>query len=147
MGKILSRIEQIALNEGITIGALERKIGASKGVLSRAIAKDTDIQSKWLQILVENYPHYSAEWLLTGEGTMLKGEGHVAPSEVHPSEKKATASAPDAATLMSLLHDKDATIRQLSEQIGILKERIRGIERDKAKPASPALDTPDALIG
>ena len=74
MNKILPRIESIANNEGITIGALERKIGASKGVLSRAIANGTDIQSKWIQAIVENYPHYSAEWLLSGKGEMIRGE-------------------------------------------------------------------------
>lgn len=72
MGTILSRIQEIASNEGITIGALERIIGASKGVLSRAINNGTDIQSKWLQIVVENYPQYSADWLLSGKGNMLK---------------------------------------------------------------------------
>lgn len=74
MNKILPRIESIANNEGITIGALERKIGASKGVLSRAIANGTDIQSKWIQAIVENYPLYSAEWLLSGKGEMIRGE-------------------------------------------------------------------------
>lgn len=74
MNKILSRIEQIAKNEGITIGALEREIGASKGVLSRAINNGTDIQSKWLQILVEKYPQYSCRWLMTGEGNMMDNE-------------------------------------------------------------------------
>ena len=54
MGNILSRIEQISKNESITIGALERKIGASKGVLSRAINNGTDIQSKWIQSIAEN---------------------------------------------------------------------------------------------
>ena len=72
MSKILTRIQAIAANEGIAIGALERTIGASKGVLSRAINNGTDIQSKWLQIIVDNYPQYSAEWLLTGKGAMLK---------------------------------------------------------------------------
>lgn len=72
MGNILSRIQDIAHNEGITIGALERCIGASKGVLSRAINNGTDIQSKWISILVENYPQYSPTWLLTGEGSMLR---------------------------------------------------------------------------
>ena len=72
MGTILSRILEIASNEGITIGALERIIGASKGVLSRAINNGTDIQSKWLQVVVENYPQYSADWLLSGKGNMLK---------------------------------------------------------------------------
>lgn len=51
---------------------MEKVIGASKGVLSRAINNGTDIQSKWIQIIVENYPHYSAEWLLTGRGEMQK---------------------------------------------------------------------------
>lgn len=72
MGNILSRIQEIASNEGITIGAMERTIGASKGVLSRAINNGTDIQAKWLSIIVENYPRYSTGWLLTGAGSMLK---------------------------------------------------------------------------
>lgn len=71
MGNILSRIQEISTCEGITIGALERKIGASKGVLSRAINNGTDIQSKWLQIIVDNYPRYSTRWLLTGQGEMM----------------------------------------------------------------------------
>ncbi len=63
MSTILLRIQEIATTEGITIAAMERNIGASKGVLSRAIANGTDIQAKWLQSIVENYPLYSAEWL------------------------------------------------------------------------------------
>lgn len=72
MAKILENIGILAEKEGITIGALERRIGASKGVLSRAIANGTDIQAKWIQAIVENYPHISAEWLLTGNGDMIK---------------------------------------------------------------------------
>lgn len=84
MCKIIPRIKQIALNEDITIGALERVIGASKGVLSRAIANGTDIQSKWLQAIVENYPQYSAQWLLTGDGEMLNTNR---PSSHNPVEQ------------------------------------------------------------
>lgn len=72
MDTILTRISQIAENEGITITALEKRIGASKGVLSRALAKGSDIQSKWVQSIVDNYHQYSAEWLLTGRGEMTK---------------------------------------------------------------------------
>lgn len=72
MATILSRIQQISINEGITITYMEKKIGASKGVLSRAIKQNTDIQAKWLNAIVENFPMYSSEWLLTGHGEMLK---------------------------------------------------------------------------
>lgn len=86
MASILDRINKIAENEAITITSLEKKIGASKGVLSRAIANKTDIQSKWIQIVVENYPLYSAEWLLTGSGDMLKVELPTAYSTNNPRE-------------------------------------------------------------
>lgn len=72
MTKILDQLCKLVDNEGITITKLESNIGASKGVLSRAIANSTDIQSKWISKIVENYPRYSVEWLLTGKGEMLK---------------------------------------------------------------------------
>lgn len=107
MSSILSRIEKLSKNEGITIGALERKIGASKGVLSRAIAKGTDIQSKWIQLLVENYPNYSSEWLLTGNGTML-----IEPSDVESGD------------LIKKLREKDAQLASLSREIDKLRTKI-----------------------
>ncbi len=71
MDTIISRIKDLVTNEGITIGHLERQIGASKGVLSRAMKNGSDIQSKWLQTIATNYPAYSTKWLLTGVGNML----------------------------------------------------------------------------
>ena len=72
MESILDRIKKIADNEGVKVTTLESIIGASKGVLSRALNNKTDIQSKWISKIVENYPHYSADWLLTGNGNMIK---------------------------------------------------------------------------
>ena len=100
MGNILSRIQEIASNEGITIGAMERTIGASKGVLSRAINNGTDIQAKWLSIIVENYPRYSTGWLLTGAGSMLKDDlkGIQTAVEANPSTLPTTSMNPSVRT-------------------------------------------------
>lgn len=100
MGNILSRIQEIASNEGITIGAMERTIGASKGVLSRAINNGTDIQAKWLSIIVENYPRYSTRWLLTGAGSMLKDDlnGIKTIDEANPSFMPTTSMNPSVGT-------------------------------------------------
>lgn len=84
MGKILVRIQKIAQKEGVTISKMERIIGASKGVLSRAINNDTDIQAKWIKAIVENYPRYSPRWLLTGEGEMLADSGICQNGNDHP---------------------------------------------------------------
>lgn len=74
MENILKSFIKVAENEGIKITQLEKNIGASKGVLSRAIANNSDIQAKWFLKLVENYPKYNFEWLITGKGNMLKEE-------------------------------------------------------------------------
>lgn len=72
MNTTIERISKIADIEGIKLTNLETKIGASKGVLTRALSQKTDIQSKWITRLVENYPNYDAGWILTGKGDMLK---------------------------------------------------------------------------
>ncbi|WP_347066071.1 S24 family peptidase [Flavobacterium sp. WV_118_3] len=71
---VLDVFSQIANSEGITIYKLEQKIGASKGVLSKAIANSTDIQCKWLIKLVETFPQYNPNWILTGKGEMTTNE-------------------------------------------------------------------------
>lgn len=83
METLLDRIAKIATEEGISITRLEQRIGASKGVLSRALQNKTDIQAKWLEKIVENFPRYNLDWLITGEGEMLK-----TPSKAHQTEKR-----------------------------------------------------------
>lgn len=100
MRSILSTFEEIARQEGITITALERKIGASKGVLSRAISNGTDIQAKWLISVVDNYPRYNPEWILTGNGPMLRADerdgGNNKKDEVGATDERSTSGIPIA---------------------------------------------------
>ncbi|MFA7448774.1 MAG: S24 family peptidase [Weeksellaceae bacterium] len=72
MQSILDRISKLAEIEDITITALEREVGASKGVFSRALKNNTDIQTKWLTRIVEIYPQYDPRWLIAGEEPMLR---------------------------------------------------------------------------
>lgn len=41
-------------------------------MIRKAITNNTDIQSKWISIIVDNFPSLNVEWLLTGKGEMLK---------------------------------------------------------------------------
>lgn len=135
MCKILPRIKEIALNEGITIGALERIIGASKGVLSRAIANGTDIQSKWLEAIVENYPQYSAQWILTGVGSMLNEsttpKADTSSETQTDNNQQSQATPPDG--MWAYLKDKDLEIGKLHEEVGHLKTRVAQLERELAE--------------
>ena len=142
MSKILGKIQKIASSEGITIGALERIIGASKGVLSRAISNDTDIQCKWIIEIVDNYPRYSAEWLLRGEGPMLRTDSPKADVpkveasvQTKTGKTKASASAPgtaDSAFFMDYIRTKDTMIEQKSQEIASLTGKVARLEAECA---------------
>ncbi|MCQ0112645.1 hypothetical protein [Zhouia amylolytica] len=119
MSTILTVFGLIAQNEGITISALEKQIGASKGVLSRALKNKTDIQTKWLAALVENYPNYNPSWILMGKGPMFKSQ---TPDDLHPIAE-------------------DSSEYQLREKITVLEERIAVL-----KEANEALKESNATL-
>jgi hypothetical protein len=102
MTNISQRIKEIAENEGLKLTQLEQKIGASKGVLTRSLNNNTDIQSKWLTLVVENYPNYNSEWILTGRGVMLKSD--------QPKAVENNDTCP-------ICKEKDKRIEQLEHQI------------------------------
>ncbi len=124
MGTILQRIEQIASNERVKITAFEKSIGASKGVLSRAIANGTDIQSKWIESIVEKYPRYSETWLLTGRGPMLKDEAVPLMDEQNPPVDK----SPETSVYYNMYKEERNKVESQAEQIGALKQTIRQLE-------------------
>ncbi|WP_302612143.1 S24 family peptidase [uncultured Muribaculum sp.] len=66
--KTIDRIKEIAADNDITLTEMERIIGASKGVLTRAASKGTNIQLRWLEAIADNFPGWNAEWILTGKG-------------------------------------------------------------------------------
>lgn len=120
MNYILKRIKELADQEGISITALEALIGASKGVFSRALANGTDIQSKWLVKLIENYPQYASEWLLTGNGEMRKSDNaKSAPEQYQPDLTGELIHA-----LKQVIATQEITIHSQETTIDILKERI-----------------------
>ena len=117
MNNIVQRFQQIAENEGITITRLENKIGASKGVLSRALANNSDIQSKWLLKVVENYPIYSCDWLVKGVGPMIKDENF---NSDHCLEKEINYK--------DLAEARMETIDTLKKLVSFLEEKINDTE-------------------
>lgn len=68
------RLDQFIKNQALSVRSFEMSIGASDGMIRRAIKNNTDIQSKWLSVIADNYPNLSIDWLLTGRGSMLKSD-------------------------------------------------------------------------
>lgn len=130
MNSVLKRIKEIARSEGISITALEASIGASKGVFSRALANGTDIQSKWLVSLVENYPQYSPEWLLSGKGDIRK-EPSVAreTAEYYQKTVPQPMSNPVADALQQVIAAQEKVINTLEKHIDNLEKEIQALKK------------------
>ena len=74
MSAVVTRLQLFFSHQQVSIRQAEISIGASNGTLSRAIKRNTDIQSKWLIEIVKQYPALNVYWLLSGEGGMINLE-------------------------------------------------------------------------
>lgn len=114
---MIERINEFIENQGFSIRAFEQKISASNGLIRKAIANNTDIQSKWLTNIVENYPQINPEWLLTGKGAMLR--------EHSQKETPLQITQQSNTEIIQVLLNK---IEQQAQELGKLKERLAVFE-------------------
>lgn len=125
---IAKRISEFIEYEGISCRAFEQKISASNGLIRKAITNNTDIQSKWVAEIVDNYPHINSVWLLTGKGEMILQD--------KVKEK------PDlmASRLMEMVENKDRVITELNEKLVELKEQSAILRTEKIAMESAVID-------
>ncbi len=137
---MLERIRKIIDNEGISVRAFEQRINASNGLIRKAIANNTDIYSKWIGNIVENFPQYSAEWLLTGKGQMLKSKnsdindlavGNINERDEHYGAYNNSNGNNDKIVdiLKDQLNKKDTVITKLIDQQNDLIAQIRELNK------------------
>ncbi|MDM1293802.1 hypothetical protein HX021_05780 [Sphingobacterium sp. N143] len=129
----MKRIKLVADREGMSVSAFEATIGASKGVFTRALANGTDIQSKWLVSIVEKYPLYSSEWLLKGEGDMLKALPVTKEDEetyLSPELEGITNAV--ISSLKQVVASQNITIKSQEKTIMSLERLLSSFEREVA---------------
>ena len=71
---MLTRIKQYIDFKGIKIATFERSIGMSNASFGKSLRNNGAIGSDKLEKILSVYTDISPEWLLTGQGSMLKGE-------------------------------------------------------------------------
>ena len=59
---------------GIKLTPFEAEIGVSNGTLKGAIKRDGDLTLNVIEKIIAKYPQVNREYLLTGEGAILKSE-------------------------------------------------------------------------
>lgn len=76
---MIERIGKYIKTEGISVNSFEKTIGASPGVIRKALKNNTNIQSKWIEKIIDSYPNLNYYWLLTGKGFIVldKNESNI----------------------------------------------------------------------
>ena len=135
------------------------KIGISPSMVTEISKGRSNVGTLAIQNIVSVF-NINAEWLLTGNGPMLKsdktgfspdlvrtnptkGENYVAPTAPTGLPRSQAANE----IFLSLLRDKDDTIKQQAEEIGRLKEQIRQLTIEKEKRVSGAHTSHTANAG
>ena len=116
---MIRRIEEFIKYQGISVRAFEQAISASDGMIRRAINNGTDIQSKWITKIADNYPQLNLDWLITGEGKMLKCDNN---SINHQS--------PNDSILLKLLEEKEKKIEKLTEELRAMERKVGSLEAE-----------------
>ncbi|MNG55424.1 hypothetical protein D3C87_1117630 [compost metagenome] len=130
MSSFLTRIKVIADREGLSVTAFESAIGASRGVFTRALSNNTDVQAKWLISVVEKYPEYSSEWLLKGEGEMLKPVLAKEDEETYLTTELERITNREINTLKQLISSQNITIKSQEKTIISLERLLLSLERE-----------------
>lgn len=118
---MIERLAQFIQALGISVRAFENSIAASDGMIRRAINHKSDIQSKWISSIAENYPQLNLEWLIIGRGSMLRDKQALSVT------REATLTQ-DEPTYHILYKEEKAENRELIRENGRLEERIRILE-------------------
>lgn len=77
------RLKKFLDSEDISVRQFESMIGSSDGKIAKFMATNSSLKSDTLNKIMEVFPQLSIEWLLTGEGEMLRS------SKADPSQSNA----------------------------------------------------------
>ena len=85
MSNTVTRIKEFIDFKGISVRKFEETVGFSNGSFASQYKNNKTIGVDKVEYILQSFPEISAEWLLTGEGEMLKGK-----SEKKTATKTAT---------------------------------------------------------
>ncbi|HEX5553195.1 MAG TPA: hypothetical protein VFX43_08095 [Chitinophagaceae bacterium] len=125
--EIKDRILQIPDSKGLTREDFFEKIGASYGNF-KGKSKKSAIGSAVLVEILSKFPDINMEWVLTGNGSMLK-------------KNSLDVGNQDLSLLRELIAEKDKRINELNRHIEDLQGQLQQKSNYKSKKDNPVIPT------
>jgi|WetSurMetagenome_2_1015567.scaffolds.fasta_scaffold18593_5 hypothetical protein len=83
---MLLRLKEYIDSKGISISKFEKSIGMSNASFGKSLKSGGTIGADKLEIILNHYPDINLEWLVTGNGEMLKSTSEIPPGLNKSSE-------------------------------------------------------------
>ena len=115
-------------------------IGVAPSTISSWLSRDT----LDYDLLFAKCENLSSEWLLTGRGEMINIQTATFNNTTTLPQKESTGIEDK---LLAIIADKDATIREMAEEIGALKQTIVQLKQDNLGRVSGAESSTLAGVG
>ncbi|MGN1245579.1 MAG: helix-turn-helix domain-containing protein [Muribaculaceae bacterium] len=112
---MLSRINTIISQSGLSVRAFAIKCGLKQNTLSNQLNGNRELSLGTLMAIVKAFPEISADWLLCGEGEMLRSSNKEA--------ERISKLIDTITTLQDAINTKSETIATLTEQIKKLENK------------------------
>ncbi len=112
--KIIDRIFLYIDKQGLAVSRVERDLGIGNNTLGKARERGKGIGAEIVAKFVETYPDLNLNWLITGEGSMLKQDNTqpaAASSDLPPGPCR------QCELRERLLAEKDERIAELREHL------------------------------
>ena len=122
----LKRIKQYIDLKGIKVSVFEREIGMSNGSFASQLKNNKTIGVDKLEKILRIYTDINIEWLLTGNGNMIKGN-----EEIIPQTKNESETLEVAINYKDLAEARKETIDSLKKIIVYLEAQIEANNQNK----------------
>ena len=125
--KAVDRIDQFLKKKGLSHNAFDASIGKTGGYINKQIRRGSSIGADELHKIVLTYPELNVEWVITGEGEMLR-----------EAEKVKTIDEMIDEKIESKLQDKGWTIEDLKlmyQMKDFIKEQLKEAKEVARKQA------------
>lgn len=119
------RVREIASYLKMSTNEFSKSIGVPQTTLSNVFNRNSEIRSNILFAILVKYRFISAEWLLLGEGDMIKDS-----PTTNLNEESSRLIMEYTAQTEKLIEQRDKEIRSLQLQIAMLKSKqIANVDR------------------
>ena len=149
-GRFIAAIDSLLKDKGLTKTKVAESLGIKPAKFSEILNNRMNAGVDTIAELCEQYS-FSAEWILTGQGDMLKSgqiKGRSKPGiAIKPLPDFPLTSNGVCEMFIEILRDRDTVFAEQAEEIGRLKAKIEELERHRGADAGGARNSGIANVG